>query len=84
MTTRVIIGRLREHFGAGDLFGREKDQSLSASLEGVFQTFGGKDLYPSIEEKAANLLYLPREEPFRHRRQQTDRGGAVSLVPGEE
>jgi hypothetical protein len=53
-----IIARLREHFGAGDLFGREKDQSLWASLEGVFQTFDGHDLYPSIEEKAANLLYF--------------------------
>lgn len=53
-----IIVRLRGHFGAGNLFGREKDQSLSASLEGVFQTFDGHDLYPSIEEKAANLLYF--------------------------
>jgi prophage maintenance system killer protein len=53
-----IIARLRDHFGAGGLFGREKDQSLSASLEGVLQTFGGHDLYPSIEEKAANLLYF--------------------------
>jgi prophage maintenance system killer protein len=35
-----------------------KDESFQSSLAAVYQTFGGKDLYPSVEEKAANLLYF--------------------------
>ncbi|TSA25008.1 cytochrome C biogenesis protein CycH [bacterium] len=52
------IDRLRRQFHASELFGREKDKSLHGSLDGIFQTFGRKDLYPSIEEKAAHLLYF--------------------------
>jgi len=55
---RRIIDRLAETYGASDLFGREKDRSLAGSLEAVMQTFDGKDLYPSLEEKAAHLLYF--------------------------
>ncbi len=44
--------------GNSDLFGREKDESFKSSIATVYQTFGGNDLYPSIEEKAANLLYF--------------------------
>jgi prophage maintenance system killer protein len=40
------------------LFGREKDDSFKSSLGAIYQTFEGKDLYPSVEEKAANLLYF--------------------------
>lgn len=40
------------------LFGKEKDQSFQSSLSTIYQTFDGKELYPSIEEKAANLLYF--------------------------
>lgn len=40
------------------LFGMEKDDSFKGSLENIYQTFDGKDLYPSIEEKAAHLLYF--------------------------
>ena len=40
------------------MFGQEKDGSLHSSLQTVFQTFGGKDLYPGLEEKAAHLLYF--------------------------
>jgi len=40
------------------LFGREKDASFKSSIATIYQTFGGIDLYPSIEEKAANLLYF--------------------------
>lgn len=43
---------------AGKLFGNEKDQSFKSSLETIYQTFDGIDLYPTIEEKAANLLYF--------------------------
>ncbi len=52
------ITHLRKQFGASELFGREKDKSLRGSLDNVFQTFEGKELYPSLEEKAANLLYF--------------------------
>ncbi len=44
--------------GNSDLFGNEKDESFKSSLGTIYQTFGGVDLYPSIEEKAANLLYF--------------------------
>jgi prophage maintenance system killer protein len=43
---------------AGDLFGNEKDQSFKSSLETIYQTFDGVDLYPTFEEKAVNLLYF--------------------------
>ena len=48
----------REREKLGGLFGNEKDDSFKSSLETIYQTFGGKELYPSIEEKAANLLYF--------------------------
>lgn len=48
----------RQSSGASDLFGREKDDSLKAALGGIYQSFGGRDLYPSVEEKAAHLLYF--------------------------
>jgi prophage maintenance system killer protein len=44
--------------GFGGLFGLEKDQGFKSALGAVYQTFGGEELYPSIEEKAANLLYF--------------------------
>ena len=55
---RGVIGQLREKFGASALFGLEKDESLHSSLNAVMQTFDGHDLYPSLEEKAAHLLYF--------------------------
>jgi prophage maintenance system killer protein len=48
----------RDFQKAGSLFGNEKDQSFKSSLETIYQTFDGEDLYPTIEEKAANLLYF--------------------------
>ena len=44
--------------GNSDLFGREKDDSFRSSVSTIYQTFGGQDLYPSIEEKASHLLYF--------------------------
>lgn len=44
--------------GNSDLFGHEKDESFKSSIGTIYQTFGGEDLYPSIEEKAGNLLYF--------------------------
>ena len=52
------IGRLRDKFGGSALFGNEKDESFKSSIGQIYQTFGGEELYPSVEEKAAMLLYL--------------------------
>jgi len=52
------INALKEKFGESWLFGNEKDDSFKSSIGQIYQTFGGKELYPSVEEKAAMLLYL--------------------------
>ncbi|MBE0673675.1 MAG: virulence protein RhuM/Fic/DOC family protein [Bacteroidales bacterium] len=52
------ISQLRNIYGNKPLFGKEKDDSFKSSISTICQTFDKKDLYPSIEEKAANLLYL--------------------------
>lgn len=52
------IERLRKKFGGSALFGNEKDDSFKSSIGQIYQTFGGEELYPSVEEKAAMLLYL--------------------------
>ena len=52
------IDNLRERFGGSVLFGNEKDDSFKSSIGQIYQTFDGNDLYPSVEEKAAMLLYL--------------------------
>lgn len=54
---RDIINQMR--FAAeSDIFGHEKDESFHSSIGAIYQTFGGEDVYPSVEEKAANLLYF--------------------------
>ena len=52
------IQSLKEKFGGSSIFGAEKDQSFHSSIGQIYQTWDGKELYPSIEEKAAMLLYL--------------------------
>ncbi len=52
------IKALRDKFGGSSLFGNEKDDSFKSSIGQIYQTFGGEELYPSVEEKAAMLLYL--------------------------
>ena len=52
------IRLLRDKFGGSVLFGNEKDDSFKSSIGQIYQTFGGEELYPSVEEKAAMLLYL--------------------------
>jgi len=52
------INITKKVYGNSDLFGHEKDDSFKSSIATVYQTFSGIDLYPSIEEKAANLLYF--------------------------
>lgn len=54
----VEIRRLHEKFGGSKWFGNEKDDSFKSSIGQIYQTFGGEELYPSVEEKAAMLLYL--------------------------
>lgn len=54
--TQINLWRDKEKLGG--LFGNEKDNSFKSALETIYQTFDGKELYPSIEEKAANLLYF--------------------------
>ena len=54
----IMIHKLKENFGSSWLFGKEKDNSFKGSIGQIYQTFDGKDLYPSVEEKAAMLLYL--------------------------
>ena len=52
------INGLKEKFGGSALFANEKDESFKSSIGQIYQTFGGEELYPSVEEKAAMLLYL--------------------------
>ncbi|WP_127132975.1 RhuM family protein [Pseudoflavitalea rhizosphaerae] len=52
------IHGLKDKFGGSSLFGNEKDESFKSSIATIYQSFAGADLYPSVEEKAANLLYF--------------------------
>ena len=52
------INALKVKFGGSQWFANEKDDSFKSSIGQIYQTFGGEDLYPSVEEKAAMLLYL--------------------------
>ena len=52
------INRLKPKFGGSALFANEKDDSFRSSIGQIYQTWDGEELYPSIEEKAAMLLYL--------------------------
>ena len=57
---------LIKHNEASEIFGKERDKGLFLSaINGIYQTFGGEELYPSVEEKAANLLYFViKNHPF--------------------
>ena len=52
------IKNLKDKFGGSSLFGNEKDDSFKGSIGVIYQSFGGVEFYPTIEEKAANLLYF--------------------------
>lgn len=54
---RDLIGSLR-FAGESDIFGVEKDDSFHSSIAAIYQSFGGQEIYPSVQEKAANLLYF--------------------------
>ncbi len=53
-----IVERLRKRFGAGTLVGQLRGDGLESALGAVMQSFDGQDLDPSLEEKAAHLLYF--------------------------
>ena len=54
---RKELSKLKGHYTSG-LFGLEKDQSFSGSIGAIYQSFDGKEVYASVEEKAAHLLYF--------------------------
>lgn len=54
---RELIDSLR-FSGESDIFGKEKDDSFRSSIAAIYQSFGGQEIYPSVQEKAANLLYF--------------------------
>ena len=53
-----IIGEMKKKFKDSNLVGKEKDSSFKSSIGAIYQTFGKKDVYSTIEEKAAYLLYF--------------------------
>ena len=53
----TVIDKMKSDF-ASDVFAKPKDESFSSSVKQIYQTFGGVDLYPTLEEKATMLLYL--------------------------
>ena len=68
-TCKEIIDELRRELinkkEAGDLFGSERNKSFEGIIKGLYQTFSGKELYKTIEEKASHLLYLTiKDHPF--------------------
>lgn len=60
-----LVDSLRLHFGGSDLFGRLQGNGLDSAMAAIFQTAGGKDVYPTLAEKAAHLLYFTvKNHPF--------------------
>lgn len=59
------VKQLKTNVGGSDLFGKERSGSFEGSLVAIFQSFDGKELYPTVPEKAANLLYFViKDHPF--------------------
>ncbi|MEW6012926.1 MAG: virulence protein RhuM/Fic/DOC family protein [Elusimicrobiota bacterium] len=68
-TAKIIVNEVKKNLitknEAGELFGKESGDKFKAILGNIYQTFGGKELYPSLEEKAAHLLYfIIKDHPF--------------------
>ena len=57
-TAETLIQNLKIQFGGSDIFGVQKDDSFQSSIATIYQSSGEKDAYPSVEEKAAHLLYF--------------------------
>lgn len=61
----AAVEQLRESVGGSELFGKKRNGSFEGDLNTIFQSFDGKELYPSVPEKAANLLYFViKDHPF--------------------
>lgn len=59
------VERLRASVGGSELFGKQRNGSFEGDLSAIFQSFDGEELYPSVQEKAANLLYfIIKDHPF--------------------
>ena len=64
-TCVAAVDQLRASVGGSELFGKERNGSFEGSLNAIFQSFDKKELYPSVQEKAANLLYFViKDHPF--------------------
>lgn len=62
---RSFLDTLREQEGFNDIFTKERDEHFKGIVAGLYQTFGGKELYSTVEEKAVNLLYqVVKDHPF--------------------
>lgn len=60
-----VIANLRTSVDGGDLFGKKRNESFDGALNTIYQSFSGKELYPTVPEKAANLLYFViKDHPF--------------------
>lgn len=60
-----MVATLKKNVKGGDLFGKPRGKAFESSVTAIFQSFDGKDVYPSVAEKAANLLYLViKDHPF--------------------
>lgn len=60
-----VIEGLKKSVHGSDLFGKPRNDSFKGSLESIYQSYGGKDLYPTVSEKAAHLLYfIIKDHPF--------------------
>ena len=60
-----VIEGLKKSVKGGDLFGKPRNDAFKGSIEGVYQSYNGEDLYPTVAEKAAHLLYFViKDHPF--------------------
>lgn len=60
-----MIGQLREKLQAGEMFGKPRGDGFDGALRAIYQSFDGEDVYPTVAEKAANLLYfIIKDHPF--------------------
>ena len=78
------ISALKEKFGGSQWFANEKDDSFKSSIGQIYQTFGGEDLYPSVEEKGCNVALPCSKEPFLQRWQQAHCRHAVPMVSQQQ
>ena len=64
-TCTLAVEQLKQNVNGGKLFGKKRGEMFDGSLTAIFQKFDGKELYPSVQEKAANLLYfIIKDHPF--------------------